>query len=138
MDEKKQIEEMKKIFCATCGTGCSDCKILELYPTCFADEYARSLYAAGYHKQEWISVDERMPEEKSVERLQWDSETLALLDTDTDLVSDEVLVTVVDHEREDRVFVATDCTVNGQWANFYEVTHWMPFPNSPEINGGAE
>ena len=138
MNDKKQIEEMKKIFCAECGNGCSTCKNLEIYPACFATEYAKNLYAAGYRRQEWISVDERMPEEKSVERLQWDSETLALLDADTDLVSDEVLVTVIDYEHEEKVFVATDCTVNGQWANFYEVTHWMPFPAPPEINGGAE
>ena len=134
MSREKQIDKMAN------DIEKSHWKIVQDFMGCHinSEEMAEHLYNAGYRKQEWISVEEGLPEEKSVERLKWDNETLALLDVDTDLVSDEVLVTVIDHEHEEKVFVATDCTVNGQWANFYEVTHWMPFPEAPKMKGGTE
>ena len=42
---------------------------------------ATALYNANYRKQiEWISVEDRLPEEKSVDRLMFDRESLALIE----------------------------------------------------------
>ena len=89
----------------------------------------------------WISVEERLPEEKEIERSFFDHETLALLGVEPQLYSDEVLV-VVRVIEENHAFVATDCTKEGKWLNWqygdYEVTHWMPLPEAPKMKGGAE
>ena len=53
--EKQIIEEMAKLLnrcAAVCEDRCS----------CSEKEHAEALYNAGYRKQEWISVDERLPE----------------------------------------------------------------------------
>ena len=84
----------------------------------------------------WISVEDRLPDERDVENGYYDAETLALLDIESQLISDDVLVAVKDAERE-YAFVALDCTVDGKWQNwdngYYEVTHWMPLPAPPTI-----
>lgn len=67
---------------------------------------------------EWISVDERLPEE-----------------------SVDVLVAL---NFGDRVSVDTDRIYGGKWFGYGElrgvrfVTHWMPFPEAPKMKGGAE
>lgn len=67
MTEKEQIEQMARITCQMycrqyekrcAGVGECDYKCLH-YQRC------EVLYAAGYHKQpEWISVEDRLPEER--------------------------------------------------------------------------
>lgn len=61
MSREKQIEEMA---CAICGNsricvgqGVNRCL---LYPQMW--RYANNAYREGYRKQEWISVEERLPE----------------------------------------------------------------------------
>ena len=75
----------------------------------------------GYRKQEWISVEERLPE-KDI----------------------EVLVAL---KIGDRVSVDTDRIYFGKWLNYGKfgcacekgyVTHWMPLPEAPKMKGGAE
>lgn len=117
---------------------------LELWGTNFAtmekcEKAADKLIEKGYRKQEWIIVDERLPEEKSTEQKFYDIETLALLDVEVRRVSDEVLVTVKDIGGGFD-FVTTDCTIEGKWQNWengdYMVTHWMPLPEPPKMKGG--
>ena len=63
--KEKQIEEMAKIL----GSDCGDCQECEYYRVrvkeginaCYF-KYAEMLYNAGYREQEWISVEERLPD----------------------------------------------------------------------------
>lgn len=58
--EKKQIEEMARILCRFYTSEddyCGKC------PDCVVRDEAKRLYNAGYRKQEWISVDERLPDD---------------------------------------------------------------------------
>lgn len=125
-----QIEEMKKIFCAECGDRCSACKNLEIYPTCFATEYAKNLYAAGYRKQEWISVADRLPEDvygKDREQI------TVLVYTEGKKVSQCSRCAeykLIEREPLDRdVFRRTG---KFYWNKSKRVTHWMPLPEAPK------
>lgn len=62
MSREKQIEEMAKSMCRLygtelCGEECADNN------SCDVERLSCNLYDAGYRKQEWVSVDERLPEE---------------------------------------------------------------------------
>ena len=93
----------------------------------------QNLYEMGYRKQEWISVDERLPG-----------------------VGDSYLVVVKlkyewETEWEYNVDVAGFCPGGGgyiddMWNTFNDwcegqechVTHWLPLPEAPRMKGGAE
>lgn len=116
-------------------------EILQEYTNCYSEVdkevLAKMISAAIPSKpSEWISVEDRLPKENEIERSFFDHETLALLDVETQLCSDEVLV-VVRVIEENYAFVATDCTKEGKWLNWqygdYEVTHWMPLPKAPKM-----
>ena len=64
MSREKQIEEMAKILSENCGCcdNCEYCGILNDGIDCTEYKYADMLYNAGYRQQEWISVDERLPQ----------------------------------------------------------------------------
>ena len=103
---KEQIEEMVKDLDA-------------IYSTDFKDDYesglmdiAERLYNAGYRKQEWIRLKDRLPEK-----------------------GDFYLVSMIDHFGLDCVTVLPYTERFGFGG--YEVTHWMPFPEPPK-KGGAE
>lgn len=109
---KEQIEEMASIMCRQYNDG----KCL-VYGKCedncsFREDYKR-LYNAGYRKQEWISVDERLPE-----------------------TNEEVLV----YSSVGKIYTACYIRVDGIefWFEnidgFREITHWMPLPPPPKEN----
>lgn len=118
MTEQEQIKQMARITCQMycrqyekrcAGVGECDYKCLH-YQRC------EVLYAAGYHKQpEWISVEDRLPEEKG-----------------------EYLVVYHpcwwDDVKYDENCVGMD-SFRGKtsWAKkkFQRVTHWMPLPTPP-------
>ena len=81
------------------------------------NDIAEELYNAGYRKQsegEWISVDERFPEENT-----------------------RVLV-YLDETLYDYTHIDTDRIKCGNWIRWGRaVTHWMPLPEAPK-KGGAE
>ena len=70
---------------------------------------ANTLYNAGYRKQEWISVDERLPEK-------WQ----------------RVLVNY-----NGNVCISWQ-NANGTWFECWndKVTHWLPLPETPKMKGG--
>ena len=69
------------------------------------------------NKQEWISVDERLPDE-DVRVLVWLKEPSAILRC---------------------VQFDTDRIVDGHWVRWNNhITHWMPLPQPPKMKGGAE
>lgn len=75
----------------------------ETCPLCYLENYF-------VPKQEWISIDERLPEE-----------------FENVLVYDGVVT--IDH-----------ISAGGEWwyHNHDAVTHWMPLPEPPKMKGGAE
>lgn len=96
--ESVQVEEMARDLHIT-----SDC----------AEFLMNSL---GYRKQEWISVDERLPEIYEHCLLFLDNETMEI---------------GWYHEVAKKFVVGGLVTLN-------MVTHWMPLPEAPKMKGGAE
>jgi cupin superfamily acireductone dioxygenase involved in methionine salvage len=130
-NREKQIEKMIKVIekcsCAytPCDSECAQCSNVEMYEDNI-NHIARTLYEAGYRKQEWISVEERLPEEGG-----------------TYLI---VLKEKYESEKEWRYHVDAasfifdwDCIFH-DWDEGQEIhiTHWMPLPEAPKMKGGAE
>ena len=94
---KNQIEEMAKVICENIDR---------------VDRLAESLYNAGYRKRsEWISVDERLPDE--AERV---------------LVYGENGICFANRYKDDWLMPML-------YAG--EVTHWMPLPEPPMMKGAG-
>ena len=116
MSREKQIEEIAYILDGCCNNipdswcetyACSTCK-------------AKQIYNAGYRKQEWISVNERLPENE-LERV------LVFL-------KDEEFTKPIGDNKID-----TDRFIDGKWVRWGRyITHWMPLPEVPKMKGGAE
>ena len=116
--KEKQIEEMFNIIVDGVIDG-EDNNGVPTGNTCA--NIAKSLHNAGYRKQnegEWISVDERLPE-------------------------DQQRVLTIDTEGEMQV-----CFYKTAWKGIFQmyhglvkifnITHWMPLPEAPKMKGGAE
>ena len=118
MSREKQIEE----FAGVIGQAIDHHSFLgdERMETIDMVGIAKTLYNAGYRKQEWISVEDRLPEE-----------------------SCECLIATiiggiyqVSYSSRYKAFNALD-TDEAKYA-FKTVTHWMPLPEAPKMKGGAE
>ena len=107
---------MAKIFCGM-KNGCNGCMWNKTY--CNERNYAEEIYNAGYRKQEWISVEDRLPEEDG-EYLTWNGLIYYLIWFNASLGLWNV------SEDGD-----TSTAIRG-------VTHWMPLPEAPKKKGGAE
>lgn len=111
MSGEKQIEEMAKdLFCSICWTELEDGAV-----ALDADRTAINLHNAGYHKQEWISVGERLPEPHTLVLCIW-----------TDILGSHY--GFARYQREDVWYVSNEGMPN--------VTHWMPLPDAPKMKGG--
>lgn len=110
--EEKQIEEMALII------GGSEIYDHEDYLE--ARQKAKALYNADYRRQEWISVDERLPEE-SCEVLTVDRTGVMYLAPYSDRY---------------KAFNATDEDDGDRWK--LTVTHWMPLPEAPKMKGESD
>ena len=97
---KEQIEEMAKV-------------IAKEDDTCRAQTIAKALYNAGYRKQEWISVEDSLPERAG-----------------------KYLVATFDGRVGIGNLIDYYCDGDLSFDN-YKVTHWMPLPEPP-MKGGAE
>ena len=116
MSREKQIEKMASVIKLSLDSlGCGNFIFTgEEISTMFAE----ALYNAGYRKQEWISVDEALPE-------------------------DQQMVLTIDTEGEMQV-----CFYETEWkgifhmchglVKIFNITHWMPLPEAPKMKGGAE
>lgn len=87
--------------------------------------------SSQYYGGGWIPVEERLPEENEEYNDVVDPLTLAVVDTEWHIVSELVLVTVYDSNK-DKTFVTDDCTVDGKWANYDDVLAWQPLPPAYE------
>ena len=77
---------------------------------------AVALYDAGYRKQEWISVEDRLPEKEGV----------YLVHTTYNIIETEVF------------YISKYDDISYWWDLDGMVTHWMPLPEPPKMKGGAE
>jgi hypothetical protein len=107
--EKQATEEMACDMC-TVILNCND--PYKPIPSCHAYQHAKRAYAKGYRKQEWISVEDRMPERNGR------------------------YLTHCNIENQSLVCVLYYCKIGG--VNEGTVTHWMPLPEPPKMKGGAE
>lgn len=109
MEKQKQIEEIKDWIDSMYGCDCAYYGVDGLM-------IAEGLYNAGYRKQEWISVEERLPAEDV-----------------------RVLVWLRKDHKTTYTRIDTDRRLNGVWVRWYEsVTHWMPLPPipiAPKVDG---
>lgn len=120
MTEDKQIEELTKELIRTNGYGT-------------LNAVAYHLYNAGYRKQEWISVEDRLPEDVYKDR----KIITVLVCTKSGRVSTSSRVRMMKVNKEKMDYEYTDIFEwSGQIAK--KVTHWMPLPEAPKMKGGAE
>ena len=109
---REKIEEIAEFICyseiepncETCYFKDKDCRTLHI---------GERLYNAGYRKQEWISVVERLPE------------------TYEDVLYFNGQSVGVD-------FICSDGTWCDEEIHGKPITHWMPLPEAPKMKGGAE
>lgn len=114
MSREKQIEEMARCICerddgdiCTLDRKQCDCK-------CTSGSIAELLYERGYRKSEWISVDERLPDNRKF---------------------------VIACDKYGNVGEAYYRGGRFEWIDdeeWVEATHWMPLPEAPKMKGGAE
>ena len=111
---KEQIEGIYKVLVTDCGMPCPECDY-EGDDLCVAHRKAEALYNAGYRKQEWISVEDRLPEVRQRVLLYSYHDGI-----NTGYRADEIGRFYVDKSYP------------------YRPTYWMPLPEPPKMKGGAE
>ena len=84
---------------------------------CFPDRFADHLIAHGVTVQEWISVDDRLPEENN------DGSVNAVL------VTDGFVQHMAYFARGEWRFAESGEIKEPMW---YSITHWMPLPEPPK------
>lgn len=125
MSKEKQIKEMAEVMCHSCEGECfrnedgfADCEACE----------ACLLYDAGYRKQEWISVDERLPEP-------YEHCLVAAKAGDRMVIDLGHRVKCFDTRTCEHYF---EWLITTDWDECESITHWMPLPEPPMMKGGAE
>ena len=122
-EKQQKIVEMAKDICRHQNVCTDVCKPIS---ACDALRYAERAVEAGYVKQEWISINERLPEDNG----------------------DELIVCTEDGfvgaARFTAVIEEGFCWMENEGSDFYDgdliegVTHWMPLPEAPKMKGGDE
>lgn len=110
MKEKQQIEEMAKVLKDYTKKN----NIMASHV--ILDDYAEELYKAGFSKQEWISVNERLPEENG--------RYLVFIKVSHQLFENLNAVGLINYNKNDG-FILYSITET--------VTHWMPLPEAPKM-----
>ena len=121
----EHLKEMKLVACMGCKR-LMDCDE-SIQDQCGFMVLIEALYEAGFRKQEWISVEHRLPDPNEY---------------------DWVLVNVMD-ELDGTYLVPQVAELrNGEWFGLDDfhsikdlqctVTHWMPLPDYPNEKGGNQ
>ena len=117
MSKEKQIEEMAIIISHSIQKWAND-----LPPISCPVYNAENLYAAGYRKQsEWISVEERLPEENG--------RYLVCVNVSHLAFTNLTIIAVMEYGKKHGFYL---------YSEDEPVTHWMPLPEAPKMKGGAE
>ena len=105
MSKEKQIEEMTETINELYGADA-------MYYGVDSYGIATALYNADYRKQEWISVEDRLPTYKDGKVLIYTAYGISI----------------------------GEKTVSNRWrgdnAIPKQITHWMPLPEAPKMEGG--
>ena len=149
-----QIEEMARTLCGEKEKTCSKC---DSFALCEFWIEASTLHNADYRKQEWISVDERLPESGVHCILCCDMKRID--GTHSQYVCDGYLAErwkinahyadddcATEYNEEDDEYYLKEgwYEVIKNWDDYNSividdtVTHWMPLPEAPKMKGGAE
>ena len=131
--EKQAIEEMAKTIEEMAFDLCliDRCKHLpqeECNNTTCAHCEAEALYNAGYRKQEWISVEERLP----------DNHRTVLVACKGITVAGAAPIAVGSYGGGHWFLADAEGTLYLTKYMHIVVTHWMPLPEPPKMKGGAE
>ena len=113
MDVREKLVELLKTNACPAPFMCDPACRYYGYGDCFPDRYADHLISNGVTVQEWISVKDRLPEEK---------------------------VDCIVHYKHaycdnDDYWAIGMCFYDGEKFRFdpaYKVTHWMPIPQPPK------
>ena len=111
MRDEQQIKEMARDICLV-QPSCND--VFNPAECCTAWKYANRAYDAGYRKQEWISVEDRLPEANIY-----------------------CLVFLPEGHLYTGIHVAYYSDKRNMWVDldatylFDHPTHWMPLPTPP-------
>lgn len=168
MNKEKQIEEMDDIAEILCnhydmGTCICNHEVCDL--NCPIGRKVERLYDAGYRKQEWISVEERLPEENEVVLIWVGNVQVARIvkgiteEEREKMKSGELpnpieicwsLSTGCVEMRRNEQYRSCDVFGNNlvpyswkaaggpmEWFG-QNVSHWMPLPEPPKMKGGVE
>ena len=115
MNEKQQIEEMAKVLKDYTKKN----NIMASHV--ILEGYAEELYKAGFCKQEWISVEDRLPEENG--------RYLVFVKVSHQLLENITILSILKYNK-------------GQGFDVYSiaetVTHWMPLPEAPKMKGDSD
>jgi len=105
--DKENIEKMAKVIKFCKNTSIDECNTKVDCHHCIAEQ----IYNAGYRKQEWISVEDRLPTYKDGKVLIYTAYGISI----------------------------AEITVSGRWkgANAIPkfITHWKPLPEPPKMKG---
>lgn len=120
MSREKQVEEMEftevDILANDINQHCADLAENYCGDTHCVACLANALYNTGYRKQEWISVEDRLPKHQ---------EKVLVCDTQQKMVT--ALYLTYDNG-------GFDWCTSVRLTN--KVTHWMPSPEAPKMKGG--
>lgn len=118
---KEQIEEMKIDVLESIAWKDLDDDVTALD----IDSTTEHLRSKGYRKQEWISVEDRLPDKEG-----------------------DYLVFIVDYLGETRMETMKlfrwanrfdwSAHMGSRWEDSNTITHWMPLPEPPKMKGGVE
>ena len=126
MSKEKQIEEMAKTLCEDCAKS-DPCSLAAVGGMCNSvRKQATAMYTACYRKQEWIIVEERLPEDMYGKHRK---KITVLVCTESGRVSTASRQRVFCFDQTKKKWLELDAF---EWNNRKRVTHWMPLPEPPK------
>ena len=165
MSREKQIEEIAKVIDQSKYNMCITKEHPAITVKHHSKKIAEALYNAGYRKQEWISVEERLPEEnvyvliavgnsiqvariiKGIsEEKREKMKNGELPDPEESCFAADKIITL----RRSQLYRSGDVWGNNLVPYYWKanggpmewfgqnITHWMPLPEAPKMKGGGE
>lgn len=126
VDEIKEIDELEN-FLSGCGESNIEC-ISNWLTQDQIREVAEQLWDAGYRKQEWISVEGRLPTEEENDR-----GLVGIVNGYNGKIRFTDAIIFVDYDFDEKEWRSQDYDLTD-----CKVECWMPLPEAPKMKGGAE